>query len=137
MPGHFKKKCRSKSVERGKGLEDTSSTEEGGDVYLASIGTQLEHDFWLIDSGVYFHMTPHREWFYEYEKYNGNVFLGDDSQKKIIGRGRVKLLLNDGRIKTLPGVLHIAGMARNLIYINKMANAGVKTVFEKDRCKMV
>ena len=50
-PSHFKKKCRSKSVERGKGLEDTSSTEkksstkEGGDVYLASTGTLSEHHF--------------------------------------------------------------------------------------------
>ena len=50
-PGHFKKSCRSKSVERGKGSEDTSSienkfsTEEGGDVYLASIGTPSERDF--------------------------------------------------------------------------------------------
>ena len=39
-PGHFKRNCRSKSIERGKGPKDTSSTEkkpsseEGGDVYL-------------------------------------------------------------------------------------------------------
>ena len=142
-PGHFKRNCRAKSVERGKGPEDTSSTEkkpsseEGGDVYLASTSTQPERDFWLIDSGASFHMTPHREWFSEYEKYNGNVFLGDDSPKKIMGRGRVKLLLNDGRIRTLPGVLHIPGLARNLISVSKMADAGVKTVFEKDRCKMI
>jgi len=44
-PGHFKRNCRAKSVERGKGLDDTSSTEkkpsseEGGDVYLASTST--------------------------------------------------------------------------------------------------
>jgi hypothetical protein len=43
-------------------------------------------------------MTPHREWFSEYEKYDGgDVFLGDDSTAKILGRGRVKLLLKDGR----------------------------------------
>ena len=82
-------------------------------------------------------MTPHREWFSEYEKYNGNVFLGDDSPKKIMGCGRVKLFLNDGRIRTLPGVLHIPGLARNLIFVNKMVDAGVKIVFEKDRCKIV
>jgi hypothetical protein len=41
-PGNFKKNCRSGSVERGKGTDDTTSTEgnssskEGGDVYLAS-----------------------------------------------------------------------------------------------------
>ena len=49
----------------------------------------------------------------------------------------LKLLLNYGRIKTLPGVLHILGLARNLIYVSKMADAGVKIVFEKDRCKMI
>ena len=86
----------------------------------------------------YLHLEyPHRDWFSEYEKYNGNVFLGDDSPKKIMGLGRVKLFLNDGRIKTLPGVLHILGLARNLISLRKMADAGVKTIFEKDRCKMI
>ena len=69
-------------------------------------------------------MTPHREWFSKYEKYNRNVFLGDDSPKKIMGRGRVKLLLNDRRIRTLPSVLHIPGLARNLISISKMVDAG-------------
>jgi hypothetical protein len=45
---------------------------------------------------------------YEYEKYNGgDVFLGDESTTKITGCGKVKLQLKDGRIRTLPGVLHI------------------------------
>ena len=82
-------------------------------------------------------MTPQREWFYEYEMYNRNVFLGDDSPKKITGRGRVKFFLNDGRIQTLLGVLHIPGLSRNLISISKMVDADVKIVFEKYRCKMV
>ena len=54
-----------------------------------------------------------------------------------MGHGRVKLLLNDGRIRTLLGVLHILGLARNLISVSKMADVGVKIVFEKDRCKMI
>jgi hypothetical protein len=90
--GHYKKDCRSKSVERGKGFDDVpsiegkTSSEEGGDVYLASSSTHADHDVWLIDSGASFHMTPHREWFCEYEKYNGgDVFLGDDSTTRIIG----------------------------------------------------
>ena len=106
-------------------------------MYLASTSTQSECDFWLIDYGASFHMTPHREWFSKYEKYNGNVFLGDDAPKKIMGHGRVKLLLNDGRIRTLPGMLHIPGLARNLISVSKMVDAGVKIVFEKDRSKMI
>jgi hypothetical protein len=75
-------------------------------------------------------MTPHREWFSKYEKYDGaDVFLGDDSIAKILGRGRVKLLLNDGRIRTLHGVLHIPKLARSLISVSKLSDAGVKTVF--------
>jgi hypothetical protein len=89
--GHYKKQCRSK-VEKKKGSEESPSTEEkaskeeGGDVYLDSSSTHPDHEAWLVDSGASFHMTPHREWFYEYEKYDGgNVFLGDDSTTKIIG----------------------------------------------------
>jgi hypothetical protein len=92
----------------------------------------------LVDSGASFHMTPHREWLCEYERYDGgNVFPGDDSTTKIIGRGKVKLRLIDGRIITLPSVLHILGLSRNLIYVRKMDDAGVKTIFEKETCRMV
>jgi hypothetical protein len=38
---------------------------------------------------------------------------------------------------TLPGVLHILGLARNLMSANKMSDAGVHTLFQKDTCKMV
>ena len=69
-----------------------TSTEEGGDVYLASTSTHEDRDVWLIDSSVSYHMTPHREWFSKYEKYDGgDVFLGYDSTTKIMGCGRVKL----------------------------------------------
>ena len=74
----------------------------------------------------------------EYEKYDGGgVFLGDDSTTKIIGHGRVKLMLKDRRIKTLLGMLYFPDLARNLIFASKMSDGGVHSVFEKDRCKMV
>jgi hypothetical protein len=67
----------------------------------------------------------------------GNVFLGDDSTTIIIGQGKFKLRLIDGRIRTMPCVLHIPGLAINLIYVHKMDDAGVKTIFEKETCRMV
>jgi hypothetical protein len=105
---------------------------------LASSSTHADHEAWLVDSGASFHMSPHREWLCGYERYNGgNAFLGDDSTNKIIGRGKVKLRLIYGRIRTLPSVLHIPGLARNLISISKMEDVGVKTIFEKGTCRMV
>ena len=62
--------------------EKKSSTKEGGDVYFYSTGTHSESDFCSIDLGAFFHMNPQREWFYEYERYNGNVFIGDAHQRK-------------------------------------------------------
>ena len=61
-------------------------------MYLASISTQSEREFWLIDSGASFHMTPHKEWFSEYEKYNGNAFLGDDSPKEDRGASKSEVV---------------------------------------------
>jgi hypothetical protein len=141
--GHYKKQCRSK-VEKNKGSKESPSTkentskEEGGDVYLASSRTHENHEAWLVDSGASFHMTPQREWFCEYERYDGgNVFLGDELTTKILGPGKFKLRLIDGSIRTLPSVLHIPGSARNLIFIIKMDDARVKTIFEKETCRMV
>jgi len=107
-------------------------------VYLASLGTHVDHEAWLIDSGASFHFTPHRESFCEYEKYDGgDVFSGDDRKARIICRRKVKLKLQGGRVRTLPGVLHIPTLDRNLIYVSKLDDASVKIVFEKDTYKMV
>jgi len=83
-------------------------------------------------------MTSHREWFSEYEKYNSDdVFLGDDSMAKIMGRGRVNLLLKDGRMRTLPKFFHIPDLSRSSIYVSKLDDAGVDTLLENGTCKMV
>jgi hypothetical protein len=34
-------------------------------------------------------------------------------------------------------VLHIPGLERNLIYVSKMSDASVHTLFQKDSCKTV
>jgi hypothetical protein len=107
-------------------------------VYLSSSRTHADHEAWLVEYEASFYMNPHREWFCEYERYDGgNVLLGDDSTTRIIGQGKVKLTLIDGRIRTLAGVLHIPCLARNLIYVSKMEDAGVKTIFEKETYRMV
>ena len=82
--GHYKKDYRSKAPKKGKGFDDApfvetkTTSDEGGDVYLdSSSNTHVDHESWLIESGASFHFTPHREWFCEYEKYDGrDVFLG-------------------------------------------------------------
>jgi hypothetical protein len=47
------------------------------------------------------------------------------------------LRIIDGRIRTLSGAMHTPGLDRNLIFVRKMDDAGVKTIFEKETCRMV
>jgi len=92
----------------------------------------------LIDSSASFHFTPHKEWFCKYQKYDGgDVFLGDDRKARIFKCGKFKLKLQDRRIITLPGVLHIPALARNLISVSNMDDVGVKKMFKKHTYKMV
>jgi hypothetical protein len=46
-------------------------------------------------------------------------------------------MLRDGRRRTLPGVLHILRLEKNLISVTRMSDTRVHIVFEKDSCKMV
>jgi hypothetical protein len=55
------------------------TSNKGGDAYMASTNTQSDQDVWLIDFGASYHMKPHKEWFFEYEQFDGgDVFLRDD-----------------------------------------------------------
>ena len=112
---------------------------EGGDVYLASYSSKhVYHEAFFINFGVSFHMTPHRKWLCEYDKYyGGDVFLGDEKKSRIKRCGKVKLNLQGGRIRELPSVFHILGFAMNLSFVSKMDDAGVKIIFKKYTCKMV
>src|SRR5271168_3932347 len=62
--GHFRRDCKSKAPDKGKGSDDAPSVEakttsdEGGDVYLASSSTHVDHEAWLIDSSASFASLP-------------------------------------------------------------------------------
>ncbi|GFQ02696.1 retrovirus-related pol polyprotein from transposon tnt 1-94 [Phtheirospermum japonicum] len=98
---------------------------------------QSDKYIWYIDTGASFHMTPHRQWFFEYEQYDGgDVMLGDDTAIKITGRGRVNLRMKDDTIKTFLNVMHIPSMSKNLLSVGTMADSGVNFSCDKDSCKM-
>jgi hypothetical protein len=54
-----------------------------------------------------------------------------------MGREKIKLFLKDGRIRTIPKVLHIPDLAIKLVSISWMIDASVHILFEKETYKMV
>jgi hypothetical protein len=83
-------------------------------------------------------MIPYRNWFCEYEELKcGDVLVGDASPTDVIGLGNFLPILKDGRRGTVLNLLHIPGLAQNLVFVDKMGVPGVQIVFEKDTCNMV
>jgi hypothetical protein len=93
---------------------------------------------WLTNSGASFHITSHRYWFSMFEKYYGGiVYLGDNSTLNIVGHGRVLTRFPGGEVKGRNGVLHVLGLARNVLSVSKLNDVGVQLVFSNKVCKLV
>jgi len=92
----------------------------------------------VIYLGASFYMNPHREWLFKYKRYDRNyVFLWDDSIDTIIGQGKIKLLLKVGRIRTLHMVVDIPELTRNLIFVRKLSDIVVYTMFRTESYQIV
>ena len=54
-------------------------------------------DSWVLNSGASFHATPHRGYFIDYVQGNsGLVYLRDNEPCQIVGKGKVKIKLQNG-----------------------------------------
>ena len=53
------------------------------------------------------------------------MYLGDNLVLDIVGHGSIHVKFSDGRIKIFDGVLHILGLAKNLLFVSKLIDAGV------------
>ena len=70
-----------------------------GDVLQDDLIIELDNtsDYWVVDSGDSCHATPQRKFFHDYFQGDfGHVLLGDDEPCKIVGKGKVRIKLNNG-----------------------------------------
>ncbi|XP_075108911.1 uncharacterized protein LOC142180744 [Nicotiana tabacum] len=64
------------------------------------------------------------------------VYLGDSSTTKVLGKGKILLKLTSEKTLALVDVLHVPTMRANLISISLLERAGVKVSFEYDKIIM-
>ena len=54
-------------------------------------------DSWVLDFGASFHATPYRGYFIDYVQGDfGLVYLGDNEPYQVVGKGKVKINLQNG-----------------------------------------
>ena len=63
--------------------------------------------------------------------------MGDNSILDIVGHGSIHVKFSNGIIRIFDGVLHILCLARNILFVSKLRDAGVHVQFSKEGVKMV
>jgi len=65
------------------------------------------------------------------------VSLGDDEPCDSVRKGDVMVSLSNGSALKLRNTRHVSKLKRNMIFIDQLANVGMKTTFDDDVCKIM
>ncbi|GJZ73600.1 hypothetical protein Tco_0637746 [Tanacetum coccineum] len=112
------KQGRGSARSKSRGRDQVSGS--GGDGYdsvdvmmVMSVEQLLD---WIMDSGGSYHMTYKRDYFFEFDEYDdGNVLLGDGTDCRVWGTGKVRVQRRDGSSFVLDNVTYVLELKRNLI----------------------
>ena len=129
--GHWKRDCPKLKTKdnhyKGKAVAEANVTkcdDEESDLSLATSSTKNASDVWLLDSACSHHITPHREWFSNFEEHEEVVYTADETPLTTHGIGSVRLQNEDGTIVTLKGVRYSPKLKKNLISVGTLEYKG-------------
>ncbi|KAE8730408.1 BTB/POZ domain-containing protein NPY2 [Hibiscus syriacus] len=122
---------RSKSQNKGRRGRSKSksrlSKDEYSDFALAATPSTSCSSSWLLDSVCSHHMTPNREWFFDFKELKGGiVYTANNSPLDTLGIGSIRLRNQDGSIRTLTGVHYVPDLMRNLIFVGTLESKGLE-----------
>ncbi|GJR24430.1 retrovirus-related pol polyprotein from transposon TNT 1-94 [Tanacetum coccineum] len=93
---------------------------------------------WIIDSGGSFHMTPRRDFLFDFKEFNGGtVLLGDNRACAFMGIGKVRVQMKDGSSFVLENVRYIPELKRNLISLGTLDREGYTVKLQNGRVKVI
>jgi len=147
--GHTEEQCYKKAFDEresakkaqssnfaGSSEPSTSPSEDQVFVHTLYSGNLECDNHWWLDSGASNHMTGERRMFSTLgESSTGkSVITGDNSEHPVEGIGEVSLRSIDGGRKVFKHVLHVPGIAKNLISVGQIVEQGYQLRFTNDGC---
>ncbi|GKB63082.1 retrotransposon protein, putative, ty1-copia subclass, partial [Tanacetum coccineum] len=89
-----------------------------------------------MNSGGFFHMTPRRDFLFDFKEFNGGtVLLGDNTTCAIKGTGKVGVQMKDGSSFVLENVHYIPELKRNLLSLDTLEREGYTVKLQNGRVK--
>nr|GEW32659.1 retrovirus-related Pol polyprotein from transposon TNT 1-94 [Tanacetum cinerariifolium] len=119
---------------RGKAVAEANVTkcdDEESDLSLATSSSRNDSEIWLLDFACSHHITPHREWFSNFEEHEEVVYTTDETPLTTHGIGSVRLQNEDETIVTLKGIRYSPKLKKNLISVGTLESKRLE-VREKD-----
>ncbi|KAL4582707.1 hypothetical protein LXL04_007266 [Taraxacum kok-saghyz] len=126
IPGHETCECR----KLAKFLKDNNINVPNSPVANAT-GTKMSpnHQPWLVDSGASHHLTSDRSFLHSVSEYGGpdEIILGDGTNLSISHTGHTNIHTSS-RSLTLPNVLCVPKLQKNLLSVGKLCRTNVVSV---------
>ncbi|KAE8671810.1 ABC transporter B family member 7 [Hibiscus syriacus] len=117
---------RGKAVSESNVVEYDDTDSDFAFVFAATSSTSCSSS-WLLDSSCSHHMTPNREWFFDFKELKGGiVYTANNSPLNTLGISSIRLRNQDGSIRTLTGVYYIPDLMRNLISVGTLESKGLE-----------
>ncbi|GKA82111.1 retrovirus-related pol polyprotein from transposon TNT 1-94 [Tanacetum coccineum] len=142
---HLKKDCPKRNKKKstgfvkknaGQGSGMHSEGYDNGDLLMAVSEERFLE--WIMDSGGSFHMTPRRDFLFDFKEFNGGtVLLGDNRACAIMGIGKVRVQMKDGSSFVLENVRYIPELKRNLISLGTLDREGYTVKLQNGRVKVI
>ncbi|KAL8088766.1 hypothetical protein AgCh_038521 [Apium graveolens] len=163
-PGHIKRFCRSRFVERNASI--SQNKEDNSDDWGTCLSTEtsdlisyvqesvltsfdrsvLENRLaainyskdWIIDSGCSHHLTGDGSLLSSQKEYMGDkaIVTADNSIHPVRTEGNVKVKATEGPVH-LTSVYHVPGMTKNLISVSQLTNSGRYVLFGPNDFKIL
>ena len=91
----------------------------------------------MINSGATIHATSRKKFFSSYSPGNFDVVkIGNDKFSKIIGKGDIILMMENGLRLVLKDVSHVANKGMNLISVSRLDDEGFCNTFKDGTWKL-
>ncbi|GJT63917.1 retrovirus-related pol polyprotein from transposon TNT 1-94 [Tanacetum coccineum] len=142
---HLKKDCPKRNKKKstgfvkknaGQGSGMHSEGYDNGDLLMAVSKERFLE--WIMDSRGSFHMTPRRDFLFDFKEFiGGTVLLGDNRACAIMGIGKVRVQMKDGSRFVLENVCYIPELKRNLISLGTLDREGYTVKLQNGRVKVI
>jgi hypothetical protein len=132
--GHFQYECP--TMNKAANYVELDDEDEMLLMSYVTLAKKTRNDAWLLDSGCSNHMCGYRGMFsYLDENFQHSVKLGNNSRMAVVGKGRVKLLIN-GIKHVVNDVYYVLELKNNLLSIGQLQERGLAILIKNGVCKI-